>query len=482
MSVKSLRTKLNKNMSEPTKSVKELSDEILALKERIDYLQKLNQELVVQNKELLTENDRNAELLSYLPSDAKQQFEKGSSSGLRYKMVTVLYSDVKGFTELAAERDAQGLIDDLDNFFFKIDEVVERNNIQRVKSIGDSYMCAGGIPKKNRTNPIEVILAALEMQAYLYTLQEDSERDNRKIWDLTFGVHTGPVTASTSGKKKISYDIKGDTVNIASRIESASKPGIINISAMTYELVKDFFVCEYSSKMPVKYMGDITVYEVKGIRPELSVDGKGKTPNRLFKTKFQMIKFEDLNDYILDKLERELPKHLYYHNLKHTIDVTIGVEIIGSGEGVTNEEMLLLKTAAVLHDFGQVKGAVDHEERGCEFAREILPKFGYEEDEIELITGIIMATKLPPKPQTILQKIIADADLDYLGRRDMVPVSDTLYRELKVQGLIGSFNDWNKLQLKFLSVHSYFTKTAQSMRQVNKEEQIERIKALITED
>ncbi len=470
-------------MSEKELSKKELIEKVEILSERILYLEKLNQELVDQNKELLAENDRNAELLSYLPSDAKRQIsKKRKSSGLRYKMVTVLYSDVKGFTKLSEEQDAEALIDELDNFFFKFDEVVERHNLQKVKSIGDSYMCAGGIPKKNRTNPIEVIRAALEMQAYLKQLQEESKKNNRKIWDLTFGVHTGPVTASTSGKKKISYDIKGDTVNIASRIESASVPGVISISAMTYEFVKEFFVCEYSSKMPVKYKGDIMIYEVKGYRPELSVDGKGLLPNKLFKTKFQMIKFEDLNDYVLDRLERELPKHLYYHNLKHTIDVTIGVEIIGSGEGVSKEEMLMLKTAALFHDFGQIKGAVDHEDRGCEIAREILPKFGYDEDEIELITGIIMATKLPPKPKTLLQKIICDADLDYLGRRDMVPVSDTLYRELKVQGLIGSFNDWNKLQVKFLSNHQFFTKTAQNMRQESKEKQIERIKALITED
>jgi len=93
-----------------------------------------------------------------------------------------------------------------------------------------------------------------------------------------------------------------------------------------------------------------------------------------------------------------------------------------------------------------------------------------------------MATKVPPQPTTLLQEIIADADLDYLGRRDMVPVSDQLYQELKVQGLIGSFNDWNKLQVKFLSVHQYFTETARKMRTVNKEEQIERIKSLITDD
>lgn len=470
-------------MSKENLPDKKTQEQIQVLKERIVYLEKLNEELVVQNRELLEENDHNAELLSYLPSDAKRQLKKkGKKSGLRYKMVTVLYSDVKGFTKLAEERDAQALIDELDEFFLRFDEVVRGNNLQKVKSIGDSYMCAGGIPKKNRTNPIEVISAALQMQRYLYELQEESKKNNRKIWDLTFGVHTGPVTASVSGKKKISYDIKGDTVNIASRIESAGEPGVISISAMTYEFVKEFFVCEYRSKMPVKYKGDITVYEVKGYRPELSIDGKGKKPNKQFKTKYQIIKFEDLNDYVLDRLERELPKHLYYHNLKHTIDVTIGVEIIGTGEGVNEEEMLLLKTAALFHDFGQVKGAVDHEERSCEYAREILPSYGYDQEDIDTITDIIMATKLPPKPQNLLQKIICDADLDYLGRRDMVPVSDALYRELKVQGLIGSFNDWNKLQVKFLTSHQYFTETARSLRKVNKEEQIKRIKDLITEE
>ncbi len=470
-------------MSENT-NLRKLSNEITILKERIEALEKLNSELVEQNEELREENDRQAELLSFLPADAKNKIKarEKKTSSLRYKMVTVMFSDIKGFTELSKEQNAEALIDELDSFFFKFDEVVERNNLQKVKSIGDTYMCAGGIPKKNRTNPIEVIMAALEMQEYLKELQEESKKNNRKIWDLTFGVHTGPVTATVSGKKKISYDIKGDTANIASRIESVCNPSEISVSGMTYEFIKDFFACEFRLKMPVKYKGDVPVYIVKGYRPDLSVNGKGKKPNKSFRTKFQIIKFEDLNDYILDRLERELPKHLYYHNYKHTIDVTIGVEIIGYGEGVNEEDMLLLKTAALFHDMGQIEGAVDHEERSCKYAEEILPDYGYDEKQIEIIKGIIMATKLPPQPKTLLQKIIADADLDYLGRRDMVPVSDALYQELKVQGLIGSFNDWNKLQVKFLSAHQYFTETARKMRKVNKEEQIKRIKALITDE
>lgn len=455
--------------------------EVVVLKERIEALQKLNQELVDQNEELREENDKHAEMLAFLPSNSKKNLKQTTSSSLRYKMVTVLYSDVKGFIKLLEQQDAEALIDELDNFFFAFDEVVASHNIQKVKSLGDTYMCAGGIPKKNRTNPIEVIMAALEMQAYLRKLQNESDKNDKNIWNLTFGVHTGPVTATVSGKKKISYGIKGDTANIASRIESACLPTEISVSGITYEFIKGFFKCEFKSKMPIKYKGDLAMYIVRGYRPELSVDGKGLRPNKAFRTKLQVVRFEDLNDYVLDRLERELPKHLYYHNYKHTIDVTIGVEIIGEGEGVKGEDMLLLKTAALFHDFGQVVGALDHEERSCEIAEEVLPKFDYDKEQIEIIKGIIMATKLPPQPKTLLEQIIADADLDYLGRRDMVPVSDTLYQELKVQGIIGSFNDWNKLQVKFLSAHQYFTETARNMRTVNKKEQIERIKELITD-
>jgi class 3 adenylate cyclase len=459
---------------------RELTEKISVLEERIQYLEKLNEELADQNNELRSENDRIAELLSFLPTDAGKQIKmKGSVNSLRYKMVTVLFADVKGFTKLSGTENAEALIDELDDFFFYFDQVVEKHNIQKVKSIGDTYMCAGGIPKKNRTNPVEVIKAALEVQEYLKKIQKASTSNNRKIWNLTFGIHTGPVTASVSGKRKISYDIKGDTVNIASRIESASLPTEISISEMTYEFIKEFFVCEYRSKIPIKYKGDTPVYTVKGFRPELSLDGLGKIPNEKFHTKFQMIQFEDINEYVMDRLERELPKHLYYHNLKHTIDVTIGVEIIGTGEGVSDAELILLKTAALFHDFGQIKGAIDHEERGCKIAQEILPRFNYNQEQIDTITDLIMATKLPPNPKTKLEKIMADADLDYLGRKDFIPVSDTLYRELKVQGLISDFNEWNKMQLKFLSSHQFFTETAQKMRKVNKEKQIERIKNLI---
>jgi len=162
--------------------------------------------------------------------------------------------------------------------------------------------------------------------------------------------------------------------------------------------------------------------------------------------------------------------------------VVTEVELIGWAEGLDDEEILLLKTAALFHDAGHTVSYDDHEYHGTQLVKEYLPRFGYSTVQIDVICSIIMATKLPPAPQDIYQKIICDADLDYLGRSDMIPVSNTLYKELKEQNKIGTLNDWNKLQLKFISGHSYFTKTARSLREVNKQKQIERISRLITDE
>ena len=202
-------------------------------------------------------------------------------------------------------------------------------------------------------------------------------------------------------------------------------------------------------------------------------------PNDKFNTKFKLRQFNDIQELILDRLEKELPDFLYYHNVKHTVDVVTEVELIGWAEGIDDEGILLLKTAALFHDAGHIISYDEHEFHGTQLVREMLPAYGYTEEQIEKICEIIMATKLPPQPKDIYQQIICDADLDYLGRSDMIPVSNTLYKELSEQDKIGTLNDWNKLQLKFISAHTYFTKTAQSLREVNKQKQIERIKKLI---
>jgi adenylate cyclase len=459
-------------------------DELL---KRIQKLVKQNQDLIEANERLqkaVTELSEQNEMMKLRLKESRVELKEGlvpegEDRVRKYEMATVLFAYIGGFKHLTDAIASEVIMDQLDEVLIEFDRILKKYKIHKIKTIGDTYMAAGGIPNKNITNPIDVVMAALEMNLFLNQLRRI---DGRRYWNLSLGIHTGPVTATLSGKKKITYDIKGDTVNIAHRMQGVGDSGKILISVMTYELIKEFFICEYYGKMPVKYKGDLEMFVVNGIRPEFSMKGKGSMPNAHFDIKFKLIQFTDIQEIILDKLENELPGYLYYHNVKHTVDVVTEVELIGWAEGLDDEGILLLKTAALFHDAGHTIAYDDHEYHGTRLARETLPRYGYSGEQIEKICKIIMATKLPPEPEDIYEAIICDADLDYLGRSDMIPVSNTLYRELKEQDKIGTLNEWNKLQLKFISGHSYFTKTAQSLREVNKQKQIDRITKLITED
>ena len=458
-------------------------DELL---KRIQKLVRKNRDLYDKNEKLqraITELTEQNENLKLRLKDARlgmkeERYQEGTERIKKYKMATVLFAYISGFKDLTDNDSSEVVMDQLDEVLIEFDRILEKYKIHKIKTIGDTYMAAGGIPEKNITNPIDVVMAALEMNIFLNQLRRI---DGRRYWNLSLGIHTGPVTASITGKRKISYDIKGDTVNIAHRMQGVSESGNILVSVMTYELIKEFFVCDYYGRMPVKYKGDLEMFVVSGIRPEFSMRERGVMPNALFNTKFKLIQFNDIQEMILDKLESELPPYLYYHNVKHTVDVVTEVELIGWAEGLDDEGILLLKTAALFHDAGHTIEYDEHEYHGTELVKSLLPGYGYTEEQINKICEIIMATKLPPQPRDIYQKIICDADLDYLGRSDMIPVSNTLFKELNEQDKIGTLNEWNKLQLKFISGHTYFTKTARSLREVNKQKQIERIKKLITD-
>ena len=182
---------------------------------------------------------------------------------------------------------------------------------------------------------------------------------------------------------------------------------------------------------------------------------------------------------MIDKLKAGLRSTLYYHGLHHVIDVLNAAEMIGEKERISDSEMELLKVAVLYHDSGFIVDSVDHESRGCAMAEETLPGFGYNNKEIETICGMIMATKYPPHPNNLLEEIICDADLDYLGRDDYYKISETLFKELSHFGLLKDEQDWNKLQEKFLSGHRYFTKTSMELRDAKKAEHLDRIKRMI---
>ncbi|RYD92200.1 MAG: HD domain-containing protein [Sphingobacteriales bacterium] len=189
------------------------------------------------------------------------------------------------------------------------------------------------------------------------------------------------------------------------------------------------------------------------------------------------MQFEEAGQFIMHKLATELPDNLTYHCTDHTIDVYNAAQAIAKSEGVDGHDLQLLLTAAWFHDAGFIISATNHEEGSCGIARHFLPAFGYTNTDIESICGMIMATRIPQSPANLLEQIIADADLDYLGRDDFFMIGDKLYEELTIAGVVANETDWNNLQVRFLQSHHYFTQTAIASRQAKKEQHLQQIKA-----
>jgi uncharacterized protein len=189
------------------------------------------------------------------------------------------------------------------------------------------------------------------------------------------------------------------------------------------------------------------------------------------------MQFQPAKEYILTKLRHELPANLVYHSIDHVIDVCEAAGRIAQLEHVKTSELELLLTAACFHDAGFINTVAGHEEESCVIAQAILPDFGYTAQEIDIICELIRATKLPQTPLNHLEQILADADLDYLGRADFFVISQKLYEELRWAGSIGNEQDWNKAQIIFMEKHHYFTQTAINLRQKGKEDNLQQIKA-----
>ena len=183
--------------------------------------------------------------------------------------------------------------------------------------------------------------------------------------------------------------------------------------------------------------------------------------------------------FIKEKLRKELPRNLFYHGYEHTLDVLEATERISQEENIEHEDLLLLKTAALFHDSGFLHGYAEHEKAGCKIACETLPGYDYTHEEIEIICGMIMATKIPQNPQTHLEEILCDADLDYLGRNDFEPIAESLFQELIGQNIVNNEKEWNRIQENFLSNHHYFTVYSKINREAEKQKQLQRIKSIV---
>ncbi len=189
-----------------------------------------------------------------------------------------------------------------------------------------------------------------------------------------------------------------------------------------------------------------------------------------------MNRYEKAKQHILDFLRLELPPTLYYHSYNHVLDVLNAAEVYLESEGVAHRDAELLRVAVLFHDSGFTIDSREHEKLSCDIARKKLPEFGFNAEEIEKICSIILATKYPQSPHDLLEKIICDADLDYLGRDDFFETGGKLLKELNESGRFKTEKDWNHFQEKFLSAHHYFTDSAKALRQAKKLEHLEKIR------
>lgn len=234
--------------------------------------------------ELQTERKKSESLLAnILPAPIIAELkEKGFNTPVRFDSASVVFTDFVGFTRIAERLPAEEVVSELDKCFTYFDQVTEKYKLEKLKTIGDAFMCAGGLPTRNGTHAIDCCLAALEIQSFMNQMQQIKEAQGVPYWTLRLGIHTGPLVAGVVGTRKFAYDVWGDTVNTASRLESSGEPGRINISGSTYAAVSAVFECLPRGKVAAKNKGEIDMYFLLGIKKKFSVDGMGRVPNQEF--------------------------------------------------------------------------------------------------------------------------------------------------------------------------------------------------------
>lgn len=224
----------------------------------------------LEEKNTIIEKERKRSdelLLNILPEDVMNELkETGKTTARNYDLVTVMFVDFKDFTLISNDLTPEELVSGIDDYFETFDRIVEKHRIEKIKTIGDAYLCAAGIPIPNTKNPIEMVDVAFLFLEAARNLKEQRMAKEKPVFDLRIGIHSGPLIAGVVGIKKFAFDIWGDAVNTAARMQQHGEEGKINISGTTYELIKHRFRCTHRGRIEAKHKGLIDMYFVEGRR------------------------------------------------------------------------------------------------------------------------------------------------------------------------------------------------------------------------
>ena len=384
------------------------------------------------------------------------------SLGGQEQDATILFSDIRGFTSLSENMTPNEVVETLNDYFNQMIEIIFKYNGILDKIIGDELMVIYGVPKSNIQDSENAVLTAIEMQEKLIAFNQDRCINLKKPIKVGIGVNTGSVISGNIGSTdQMDFTVIGDSVNLASRLCSSAEAGQIIISDTVWNKIKHLQTFKSKKLSPIKVKGKAKVISIK----EILYNG-------------YEFDYQDAFNKVEAFLLKELPLYYTYHSIEHFRDVVKQAERIAKKEKIDKAGILDIKLAAWLHDVGYIWGPLDHEEKSVEYAKVILNEMKFPKSKIGLITGMIMATKVPQSPKNHFEQIICDADLDYLGRNDFEDISSNLLKELEINQKITNFN-WLKIQEKFLKSHSYFTLTSQKSREKNKQKRLTNIQDLL---
>ncbi len=404
----------------------------------------------------------------------------GKFSPKRIDNGVVMFTDFVGFSGKARKISPLKLLKKLEYYFSKFEAITEKYKVEKIKTIGDSYMALAGVNESESEPEIRMCLAAIEIRDFMINEREVALALNKDYWEVRIGIHTGPLVAGIIGSKKYSFDVWGDSVNIASRAEQESEPDRILITQNVYDKVHDHFVTAYHDNVEIKKRGGSEeMFFLEHIKVESSNmhDHKRAHPNLLRKCDMPVIDFQKMERAIFIQLKSLLPEELLYHDLSHTANVAKAALRLAKLEGLSSYECLILCTAVYFHDSGFLVQYNNNEKFGIKLAQNKLGEYGYTNAEINLISKIIAATAMDATPKTMLEKIMCDADHDYLGRADYNSVVKKLRIEMENMGRVFSDIEWIDFQLDFLeNKHRYYTETAQNIRESGKKIRVQTLK------